>query len=931
MSVRPWQLATLGLTGFGLATWFGGPLLAIGRDVPLASAGARVALIGAFALCYLAYQAWAANHARRRNESVVAHLAPTPDAGETSELAQLRKRFADAVETLRRTRFGPRGGTWSSLSWKFARQYLYQLPWYLIVGAPGAGKTTALLNSGLQFPLAGEFGRGSIKGVGGTRNCDWWFTDRAVLLDTAGRYTTHEAHRMADRQAWEGFLELLKRARPRQPLNGVLVAVSITDLLVFDPIQRAQHAATLRARLDEIRSTIGIRLPVYLLLTKCDLLPGFLDSFFPLDKKARDQVWGTTFDFSASERGRAADYFAAAFEQLVARLHEGLIERMQAERDPQRRARIFSFPRHFAALGHPLDDLVRQVFAAGNSSALEGAPCLRGVYFTSGTQEGTPIDRALSALGRELGLERQILPPNQSTGKSFFLAALLRDIVFAESEIAGRSPRLQRWRSRAITALLVGLQCGGVLLAANWATNYTRSSAEIDEIAQSAQAAAAPVQSLRTPSGSDPRPLLPALNTLQDLVKSASPSSGESAPLAPFRRHQRLKLDAAARQTYDRALLETLLPTIARACEEQMRSGSDPNLQYEALKAYTMMHDAAHFDAAALKGFVLYDWDTALEPPLSREERTQLAAHLHALVEAGAAGTMSGTDSRLVESVRAHLAGQPVSQRIAARLRSILSASSYPPFEVASLGAPAAELFAGKDGHSEPRSVPGRYTVQAYRDTVLNTLPALPSQLAVEATWVLGAAPPASERAATGRAIAEALASYLDSYQRSWSTLVDDLRLRHATSENEAIAQAQNLARTDGPLVSLLRQIVQQTSLHSTSATTALGDAAAPLEGLVEEHFAALRDLVRADKSGRAGLDSALADFRSVQTLRPMAAPSNGSGARAPLEELERIRAESRRFPEPVRTMLLSLAVPPAAQQPGSTAAHAAAPGAAAR
>jgi len=914
MSIRPWQLAALGLAGFGLATWFGGPLLAIDGAAPLASAGARIALIAAFAILYLTYQAWAAHGSRRRNERVVAHLAPSPvadaDAGETGELAQLRKRFAAAVTTLRNTRFGPRGGTWSSLSWKFGRQYLYQLPWYLIVGAPGAGKTTALLNSGLQFPLAGEFGRGSIKGVGGTRNCDWWFTDRAVLLDTAGRYTTHEAHRMADRQAWEGFLELLKRARPRQPLNGVLVAVSITDLLVFDPIQRAQHAATLRARLDEIRSTIGIRLPVYLLLTKCDLLPGFLDSFFPLDRKARDQVWGTTFDFSASNKGRAADQFAAAFEQLVARLHGGLIERMQAERDPQRRARIFALPRHFAALGHALDDLVRQAFAPGNASAAEGAPCLRGVYFTSGTQEGTPIDRALSALGRELGLERQILPPNQSTGKSFFLAAVLRDIVFTEAELAGRSPRLQRWRSRAITALLIALQCGGAVLAAYWATNYSRSSAEIEAIARSAETAAAPLQSLRPPTGGDPRPLLPALNALQDLVASASPSAGESAPLAPFREHQRVKLDAAARQTYDRALLGRLLPTIESACEERMQSGTDLNLQYEALKAYTMMHDATHFDAAALKAFVLYDWDTALEPPISQEERTQLAAHLDALLEAGAAGAATGADSRLVESVRRHLAGQPVSQRIAGRLKSVLSARSYPPFTVASLGTSAAELFAGKDGNSEPRSVPGRYTLQAYRDTVLTTLPLLPSQLAAEATWVLGAPAPISERAATGRAVAEALASYLDGYERSWSALVDDLRLRHAASENETIAQTQKLASADGPLASLLRQIVQQTSLHSTSATTALGDAAAPLESLVEQHFAALRDFVRPDSGGRSALDSAFTDFRSVQALRPLAASSNAYAARAPLEELERIRSDSRRFPEPVRTMLLALAVP---------------------
>jgi type VI secretion system protein ImpL len=918
MTMRPWLLAVLGLIAFGLLVWFAGPLVSIGDSAPLATDEARIALIAAFALQYLVQKAWTASRARRRNERVVDQLAPAAPSAEPAELAQLRKRFAAALSTLRHTRFGSRGGFWSSLSWKFGRQYLYQLPWYLIIGAPGAGKTTALLNSGLQFPLAGQFGRGSIKGVGGTRNCDWWFTDHAVLLDTAGRYTTHEADRVADRRAWEGFLGLLARARPRRPLNGALVAVSVTDLLVFDPIQRAQHAATLRARLDEIRAAIGIRLPVYLLLTKCDLLPGFLDSFLAFDKRARDQVWGTTFGFDASSKGRAVDQFPAALEQLVERLHEDLIERMQGERDPQRRARIFAFPRQFASLREPLNDLVRRVFGAGTSSSIDDAPCLRGVYFTSGTQEGTPIDRTLSALGRELGLEHQILPPNQSTGKSFFLAGLLRDVVFAEAEMAGRSPRLQRWRTRAITALLAVVQCGGALLAAYWVTSYSRSSTEIEQIARSVATTQAQVAATDVRPGNDPRPLLPALNALQELIGSTSPQQDAgAAPLPGFRQHQRLKLAAAARQAYDRMLLDSLLVRIVQRCEDQMRSGVDPNLQYEALKVYTMMHEAAHFDALSLKAFVTYDWDTALEPPLTSEDRAQLLQHLDALLDAGAAGAATSADARLVQSVRARLAEQPVSQRIATRLKAVLSAHSYPEFAVASLGAPAAALFAGKDGHSAPRSVPGRYTLQAYRDGILTALPAVASQLANEADWVLAASAPAASAAADAnaarRAGADALAVYLDDYAHKWADFVDDLRLKRAAA-GDAVRQAQMLSARDGPLAALLGAVVQQTSsLHAASAASALGDAAAPLERLVEDRFASLRALMLPGADGRRALDAALADFNELHVLRALASSSAGSGdvAVTSAERLERIRADARRFPEPVRSMLLALAAAP--------------------
>ena len=91
--------------------------------------------------------------------------------------------------------------------------YLYEQPWYVIIGPPGAGKTTALLNSGLPFPLAAEMGQSAVAGVGGTRICDWWFTEEAVLIDTAGRYTTQDSDSAVDRAGWEGFLDLLKRTR----------------------------------------------------------------------------------------------------------------------------------------------------------------------------------------------------------------------------------------------------------------------------------------------------------------------------------------------------------------------------------------------------------------------------------------------------------------------------------------------------------------------------------------------------------------------------------------------------------------------------------------------------------------------------------------------------------------------------------------------
>ncbi|TJW70418.1 MAG: type VI secretion system membrane subunit TssM, partial [Mesorhizobium sp.] len=117
------------------------------------------------------------------------------------------------------------------------RNFLYEVPWYVVIGPPGAGKTTALVNSGLNFPLAGSGNAQPVAGVGGTRSCDWWFTDQAVLIDTAGRYTTQDSNAQSDKKSWLAFLSLLKRYRTRQPINGVILAISLADLISLDDRQ----------------------------------------------------------------------------------------------------------------------------------------------------------------------------------------------------------------------------------------------------------------------------------------------------------------------------------------------------------------------------------------------------------------------------------------------------------------------------------------------------------------------------------------------------------------------------------------------------------------------------------------------------------------------------------------------------------------------
>ena len=210
-----WAVGAAAWAALSAAVWLAGDTLVLGGIRPLDGQVERLALIAAMAAAWLGWELWRARKSLRDNERLLEGLAGG-SAGEDSaeraehEIAVLRKRFEDALAVLRKARFRGAGGE---------RRTVAELPWYMFIGAPGSGKTTALLNAGLRFPLGDPRTERALQGVGGTRNCDWWFTDEAVLLDTAVRYTTQESIRRQGRLG--RFPRLLKKSRSRRPLNGV--------------------------------------------------------------------------------------------------------------------------------------------------------------------------------------------------------------------------------------------------------------------------------------------------------------------------------------------------------------------------------------------------------------------------------------------------------------------------------------------------------------------------------------------------------------------------------------------------------------------------------------------------------------------------------------------------------------------------------------
>ncbi|HEX5046097.1 MAG TPA: type VI secretion system membrane subunit TssM [Gammaproteobacteria bacterium] len=801
----PKVLSFIGLLALAIIIWLLGPSLGVGGARPLESPATRAIAIMALVIVWVLNWVRQLLTAKAANQGMAQGLVEAKAAGpdrSQEEVGALKQRFEQALEVLKKSK-GKKG-----------RLSLYDLPWYIIIGPPGSGKTTALVNSGLEFPLADKYGREALSGVGGTRNCDWWFTDEAILLDTAGRYTTQDSDASVDRSAWEGFLGLLKKYRRRRPINGVIVAISLLDLMTQSEPERLAHARAIKTRIQELDKFFKIRFPVYVILTKTDLIAGFMEFFDDLSKSDREQIWGTTFAIELSDSAEGAvTRFMPEFDALLERLNARLLWRMSQERDPRRRAAIFRFPRQVASLRDNLAAFLADVF---RGSSFDEAPMLRGVYFTSGTQEGTPIDRLMGMVARTFGLEQAVLPAQGGRGRSYFLKALLKDVVFRESEIAGTNRRFETQRAWLQRGVYVGSLAIVVLLAAGWVVSYLSNRALIGE-AQAATTAA--TQALAAaPGGDDVLSLLPALEAVKKIPEVYD--GGGRWPGLGLDQGGRLR--ARAEIAYRNMLRETLLPRLLKRTEQHLRAGgSTQDFQYEALKAYLMIDSREHYDASAVIEWFAFDYATYLSPRAAPGDRDVYLAHLHALFDQQPVPLAVPLDQGLVEQTQRVVARMPVEERVYSRLKNSGDAKALRDLALFDLAGPRAQIvFMPTTGPG----IDGFFTRDGYQKFFAGRS-AQQAAVLVDESWILG--PYAPTGLDTAGVLGRVKQLYLNEFAGEYEKLLAGVRLVGFAKVEEAQSVLNILSDpAASPLLLLLKNVNEQAQLAPPAAAGAAAGAA---------------------------------------------------------------------------------------------------------
>lgn len=774
---RAWTL--LLVLAMAVAIWFIGPLLAVSDQRFLESPTARLLSISILFLLWGLVMAFAGRQGGAADESAApaARELMDQDAMIADERREQRTRFKDAERVLAQsTLYAARDGR--------SRR---DLPWYLLIGPQGSGKTSLLDFSGLDFPL-NKIERRLTRDTRGSRGCDWYFTDQAVILDTAGRYFSQDRKRV-DGAAWMNLLDLLRTRRRSRPLNGVLVTLPVRELFDNQELRIEQLAATVRDRLQEVQRQLRIDVPVYLVLTHADSVPGFDEFFDQMSREETEQVLGTTFELG--NNGGDIAQLRQAFEALLVRLNSQVLSRVHQERGIRRRGLIMDFPHQLGRIGHNLC-LFAELAFSGNR--YQRASLLRGYYLTRAAHVGVAAGEAHEPEDMARPMGGSWLPMLSST-QVRFIGHLFSRVIFQEANLA-RLDQDVRWRidwgQRAGFALVVSVI---VLCGVLWTGGFSANHERLERLRNLAGQLLEQRSALK--AGDDLLAMLPVLNTAAE-ANRVFPDTERLALHERSGLYQGEPVNAVLSDAYNLELQRQLLPRLARQIEAQIKASLDNREQLLAsLRAYLMLNLREHRDRAWLQDWIANDW--SLRYVGDRQVQGELHGHLKRLLDQPFVHPL---DAELVARARQVLRGESLASAVYRVLRD--QARSSPDYRLAQHMGGQGNLFTGTD-----YPIPGFYTQQGYQQYFVARGSSVVTDI-LRDNWVLGDNSGLEPRELR-QLLVELEQLYFRDYAQHWGDALGQVALQPFEGARLGAEQMVGLTSANSPLLQLLAQVREHT------------------------------------------------------------------------------------------------------------------------
>ncbi|MBL8760286.1 MAG: hypothetical protein JNL50_03205 [Phycisphaerae bacterium] len=382
---------------------------------------------------------------RRMFASTSGGPAAGADPAKRAAIDGMRRSFEEGVEKFRA-----------------AGKNVYTLPWVLLAGPSGSGKTEAIRHCNVGFPPGLQ---NYLQGAGGTLNMHWWFTNDAVIIDTAGRIFMENAG-TGGGEEWRELLKMLKDVRPLCPINGMLLCIGVDSLIKDSGDDIQEKAGKIAQQLDTIQRMLDVRFPVFVVVTKCDLITGFREFFENVtDPGLQHQMLGWSNPAALDtvfNPEQVSEHIETVRQRLLRRRYALMIDPVHTD-DPQARRTdqvdaLYALPDSLARLSSRLRRYLELIFVQGEWSP---KPLfLRGIYFTSSMRQGAELDEELAKM---LGVSVDKLPGGVSEEKSYFLRDVFKEKIFKEKGLVTRATNVDKHQARQ-RRVVVGSAIGAAVL-----------------------------------------------------------------------------------------------------------------------------------------------------------------------------------------------------------------------------------------------------------------------------------------------------------------------------------------------------------------------------------------------------------------------------------------------------------------------------------
>ncbi|CAH1650675.1 IcmF-related protein [Hyphomicrobiales bacterium] len=866
MTKTAWLLAiiVLGLAiELAVAVWFGAPSLSVADMQPFAGALPRVLAIALIGLA--ATIAMMVLLVRRRGSTDALRVAT--ERAIAADLAALRRHIR---AVLLRT-----SGRWRGL-----RPVAYAASWYLVLGSSQESASQLLKAMGLRLEAER---RAKPVTAGSSPLATLWSGRQALAVAVAAPVDAlpraGEADDIETEARWHGLLRLIRRMRPLQPINGLILELNATALLDATAEHRAVLAEAWRDRIAQVAQIAGPFLPAYLVITGINNLRGYDASCADLDDITLLDLTGMTPAGNAGIQAR----------EQIRTLHEGLrtmllrlarhsVRRAGATSQADHAGCILEFPVEVAIL---TDRITQFAAALLHSDYNRLSPVLRGVQLVQSPamEPHLPTDRLLPGAARSLALDVTQFRPADGTAaraKNFGIAArfLHRDIL-PEAGLAGqRHPWRAAWRATLAPLAALALLGGSIPIGLIWRDRLQETNQALNNVEQSLAASDGAIRSLNTDAGApapDLKRVLPVLDRLAaDLPAVAGLGAG--LPLAGAREG----LLDAHRAAYDRAQAQLLLPRLLVNLQAQLPAEHPQDLSPPAelalfgrLKTYLTL--GGQSPGAQDEARIWLDaHGREAAPELDENTAQRLTAHIRALLVRPLAH--SPLDETRIAAARAALSINTLVLRGLAALQARVRAADLPAWRpIDAAGPMAGRLLVRRSGKPLSEGISAFYTRAGFLKVVAPALRDVSAALAKEG-WVipLATGPGNSDLAKVlEQEIAE---DYFTAYVDVWNGLLDDIAVTQPTTLQQASQQLTQLAGPASPLERLYQSASQETDLTPPASPTP--PSASPSKPVqpravatgepVTTRFAWLRELVTAGDTGSSRLRQTIDGFGAL-------------------------------------------------------------------